>query len=248
MSSRKLLMAAAAIAFGLGAAEASATPVQAITTADNFYLMYRGPLAPNAASDLVQVGRNETTHDHQDHAFNFPGCTGAYNWSCPELINFEIAGDETIYMVVWDDGTVAESWIGQFLVGGTTYLSNLTDWEFFRTDIPNPALADPGTGAGADPALADIYDNILDANDTGDGDGWVQPPFSRGPNGSQPWGDVTQIDDNALFLSSLASASASNDRVTIYRLEFAPAPEPATLGVLGVGLFAMGLTRLRRRA
>ena len=118
MKLRTHAMAAAAAV--LWAAPAAAIPVQATVTADNFYALYRGPLAPTSAADLTMVGRNESTYGHQGapaNPNNLPGCTGAYNWSCPEVFDFELAAGETFYLAVWDDGTVAESWIGQFMIG-----------------------------------------------------------------------------------------------------------------------------------
>jgi hypothetical protein len=245
--------AATALAAALAAAPAEAVPVSATVTADNFYALYKGPLSPGAAGDLTMIGRNESTYGHQGAPANpnsLPGCSGAYNWSCPEVFDFDLAGGETFYLAVWDDGTVAESWIGQFTVGSTTYLSNRSDWEYFVTDIDNPALAQPGAGSGPLPTLGQVFANVLDANDAGDGDGWLEDPYSRGQNGSQPWGLVSGVSSDALFLSSLPNdAQVSNPHVTLYRLEVSPveAPEPAALGLFAAGLFGAAALRRRRR-
>src|SRR5690606_36425982 len=117
----------------LVAAPAQATPVKATITADNFYALYKGPLAPGSAGDLTMIGRNEATYEHQGAPTNpnsLPGCSGSYNWSCPEVFEFDLAAGETFYLAVWDDGTVAESWIGEFIVGGVVYLSNQADWQY----------------------------------------------------------------------------------------------------------------------
>src|SRR5690606_10902276 len=135
---------------------------------------------------------------------SLPGCSGSYNWSCPEVFEFDLAAGETFYLAVWDDGTVAESWIGEFIVGGVVYLSNQADWQYFITDIANPALGQPGSGSGPLPSIAQIFDNVLDANDYGDNDGWLDDPYSRGLNGSSPWGLVPSVSTDALFLSSLS--------------------------------------------
>ena len=243
--------AAAALSTVLGVAPAGATPVSATITADNFYALYRGPLAPGAAGDLTMVGRNEATYAHQGQPTNpnsLAGCAGAYNWSCPEIFDFDLAADETFYLAVWDDGTVAESWIGQFMIGSSTYLSNRADWQYFVTDIDNPALGQADRGSGPLPALAEIFANVQDADDTSDGDGWQDDPFSRGTNGTSPWGAVAGVSPDALFLSSLANdAQVSNPQITLYRLEFspAPAPEPAALGLFAAGV--VGAAALRRR-
>jgi hypothetical protein len=240
--------AAAALTAALAVAPAAAIPVSATVTADNFYALYKGSLAPGGVDELTMVGRNESTYGHQGGPNNLAGCSGAYNWSCPEVFDFDLAAGETFYLAVWDDGTVAESWIGQFMIGSTTYLSNRSDWEYFIADIANPALNPPGNGSGPLPTLEQIFANVLDAGDDGDGDGWLADPFGRGQNGAQPWGLVSGISSDALFISSLQNgAQVSNPSITLYRLEFAPieAPEPAALGLLAVGL--IGAAALRRR-
>ena len=251
--------AAAALCAALAAAPAQATPVTATLTADNFYALYKGALNPAGEGDLTLVGRNESTYGHQSGAGNpnsLAGCSGSYNWSCPEVFDFDLAAGETFYVAVWDDGTVAESWIGQFMVGATTYLSNQAEWQYFIIDIANPAIG-AGGGSGPMPALSQILANVQDANDDGDGDAWLDDPYSRGLNGTAPWGLVSGISSDALFLSSLSDGGqVSNPRVSLYRLEFAPggsslrvteAPEPAAFGLFAVGLFAVAALRRRAR-
>ena len=98
------------------------------------------------------------------------------------------------------------------------------------------------------PTLQQIFANVLDANDAGDGDAWLQDPFSRGQNGSAPWGLVGGVSQQALFVSSLANdAQVSNPQISLYRLEFSPqeAAEPGALALFGAGL--LGAAALRRR-
>jgi len=242
-----------ALALGLLAGTAQAATVQGIVTADNFYNLYVGGLD---GSGFTRIGGNERTYEHQNHAFNLGNgtgspCSGAYNWSCPESFNFNLGAGQTIYLAVWDDTTVAESWIGQFTINGSSViLSNTQDWEYFITAIDNPAPASSGQPGGSSPAGlptdAEALAAVLDANSSG----WQQDPYSRGVNnGGTVWGSVPYIQASATFLSSVpGNSSVSNDFVTLYRLEAAPVPEPGALALFGFAAAGLMWTRRRKAA
>lgn len=102
----------------VGSVDASAANIKATVTADNFYGIYYG----NEDGSLLNlVGRNETTDT---------GNPGRYNWSQAETWDFQVSPSDYLYLVTWDDGRVAESWIGEFEIAGNTVLTGADDWEY----------------------------------------------------------------------------------------------------------------------
>ncbi|MBE9065915.1 hypothetical protein IQ260_04545 [Leptolyngbya cf. ectocarpi LEGE 11479] len=61
-----------------------------------------------------------------------------------ETWDFEVNTNDYLYLVTWDNGRVAESWIGEFEVDGKTILSGADDWEYIIGG-DNPYLADKTT-------------------------------------------------------------------------------------------------------
>jgi hypothetical protein len=104
-------------------AQANDYNLRATLTADNFYGLYIGN---DQGTNLRLIGRNEST------TRGFPG---VFNWSLPETWNFRVSPTDYIYVVTWDDGTVAASWIGEFVIDGNKniLLFKSQDWQYFVT-------------------------------------------------------------------------------------------------------------------
>ncbi len=228
---KKSLVAATVTALSIAVIETN--PVEAVTiagtiTADNHYALYYG--AENG-SGLTFVGRNEKGTAHiPDSKLPVP-CSGSFNWSCPEAWEFSVNPGDHLYVVAWNDGIVAQSWIGEFRRSfGETILSNTNDWDYtIAKTRKNP-------GEFGDPLLENVAVDIAGA--TADAD-WATPHASA-PQGSDPWGTIPGISSSARFVwhDTLESPSTSDNNYVIFRTK-EPVPEPLTIlgsvTVLGVG-------------
>ncbi|WP_201279010.1 PEP-CTERM sorting domain-containing protein [Leptolyngbya iicbica] len=204
-----------------GSQSAEAASVKATVTADNFYGLFYGN---EDGSILNFVGRNETGGS---------GAPGRYNWSLPETWNFEVNNNDYLYLVTWDDASVAEAWIGEFEVDGEKLLSSAEDWEYiFNED-------NPFTRAGNPVPEADELGTAISAG------GW-QDGTTVGKNGIRPWNTIAGIDSDADWLKT---AERGADMYTIFRTKVsltetagvADVPEPASmLGLLAVGAVGAG--------
>ncbi|MBX2862294.1 MAG: PEP-CTERM sorting domain-containing protein [Leptolyngbyaceae cyanobacterium MAG.088] len=215
----------------VGAVEANAADIKATVTADNFYGLFYGN---EDGSNLNFVGRNETGDG---------GSSGGYNWSKAESWDFEVNNNDYLYLVAWDDGRVAESWIGEFEIAGKTLLSGADDWEYIVGD-DNPYLTDKSTNLlpGSDELTSLI-----------DGAEW-QDTVSIGKNGINPWKTIDGVDQEADWLKT---ASHTEGKYTIFRTgttvgdladlpdeDTADVPEPASmLGLLAVGAMVTTMKR-----
>ncbi|MEM7065517.1 MAG: PEP-CTERM sorting domain-containing protein [Cyanobacteria bacterium P01_B01_bin.77] len=226
--SRKSLLGAIASAslLTIGAVEAQAADIKATVTADNFYGIFYGN---EDGSTLNFVGRNETGDG---------GSSGGYNWSEAETWDFEVNTNDYLYLVTWDDGRVAESWIGEFEVDGKTILSGADDWEYI-VGGDNPYLADKTTNLlPGNAELSSLIDGAL----------W-QDTVSIGKNGIKPWRTIAGVDQDADWLQT---ASHSEGSYTIFRTrvpaaDVADVPEPAAMfGLLAVG--AIATAKRKRKA
>jgi hypothetical protein len=162
-------------------AQANDFNIRATLTADNFYGLYIGN---EQGTNLKLIGRNEST------ALGNPGI---YNWSLPETWNFSVSPTDYVYVVTWDDGTVAASWIGEFDIDGNKnlLLSKGQDWQYFVTNESN-------TFNNGNSLPKNLETEILSANTHSK---WI---FSKeiSPNGTSPWGRIPGIDNSANFLTT----------------------------------------------
>ncbi|AKG21504.1 hypothetical protein [Calothrix sp. 336/3] len=194
----KSLVAGAILSCGMaiansGAAMAATLSGTATVTADNHYGLFYGDKSGNS---LNFVGRNE---------LGAKGSEGAFNWSRPETWNFNVDTSNYLYLVVWDDQSVDEAWLGQFsFSNGKTLLSQATDWEYMISKNANPfarantvpvAERDKGFLASGDRFEGNLPKNGELAQEI-QGGNWVTA-INRGLNGITPWGTIAGIDKNA---------------------------------------------------
>lgn len=104
---------------------ASATTVTAKVVADDFYSVYVGSAD---GTSLSRVG----------------GSNGALWWSQGGQFTFNVASGDYIYVAAWDSASYGapHMWIGEFNIGSTTLVSNLTDWvSKYDVSVKDPTLS-----------------------------------------------------------------------------------------------------------
>lgn len=216
-----------------GQAFAASLTGRATLTADNHYGLFYGN---STGSTLNFVGRNEKGPN---------GNPGTWNWSNAETWNFTMDSKDYLYVVVWDDRSVDESWVGEFTFtdpNNKTYslLSKPNSWEYVITQQG----INPGT-EGDTPSNAELNGEISNANSSAR---WIAAASRGLNNGSTaPWGRIDGITTEAEFLNTTTSTtgnSGGNNRYTIFRTRLSiddtvnpkPVPEPASiLGLLAIG-------------
>ncbi|NJK27874.1 MAG: hypothetical protein HC925_04185 [Coleofasciculaceae cyanobacterium SM2_3_26] len=166
----KKLFSGVLLAVGIGCigiSEATAgVLVTATLTADNHYGLFYGN---EDGSELNFVGRNELGY-YSDGA-------GTFNWSEPETWTFTIDPEDYLYVVVWDDRSLDEAWLGQFETSTEkTLLTNPDTWEYTVSLNPNPFIRQKSHKQfeGDVPGAAELYQEITNAL-------WARP-LSRGIN------------------------------------------------------------------
>ncbi len=213
------LLLAILAGFLLLANSASAITFDATVTADNHYAIYAGN-----ESGVSFIGRNEVGSS---------GNPGTYNWSLPESFSFDVDPGDYIYVAAWSDDRVAQGWIGQFLSGDSTILSNTSDWEVYLTfndlDTGSPAPTEDELAAEISGASWASVSNYID-------------------HGSGPWGYIDGISQDADWIwgSSLLGGSDYGE-YQIFRTKIDPVPEPATIILSTLGLLGMGVVRKRKK-
>lgn len=103
---------------------ANAATVTAKVVADDFYSVFVGSAD---GTNLTRVG----------------GSDGALWFSQGSPFTFNVASGDYIYVAAWDSASYGppHMWIGEFNIGSTTLVSNLTDWVYkYDASIKDPAL------------------------------------------------------------------------------------------------------------
>lgn len=265
----KSLVAGTVLSVGLaigniGEAKAVSLTGSATITADNHYGFFYGD---KDGKSLNFVGRNE---------LGSGGSEGAYNWSRPENWKFNVDSQDYLYMVVWDDQSVDEAWLGEFdfstgkSAASKNLLSKATDWEYMISKNSNPFSRasevkkenyDNGFLANGDRFEGNVPKNGELAQEIQTGN-WIGA-INRGANinSTGPWGQIAGISQDAQFLNVTTAdkqqrGTSANTNYTIFRtrstvgeLSGIPSkavPEPTTV----FGLAALGLigaTSLKKR-
>ncbi|QXE23361.1 hypothetical protein B6N60_02051 [Richelia sinica FACHB-800] len=247
----------------MSAGHALAASVTATLTADNHYGLFYGN---NDGSVLNFVGRNELGRF---------GSQGTYNWSNAETWNFNLKSTDYLYVVVWDDQSVDESWIGQFQFdNGKNLLSKAPDWDYIISKNSNPItrnepIRDAGylsTQSGERfegnvPGLAELAGEIQGGFST-DRKSWGKDANKVDLTKNNPWGQIPGINSTAEFLNvttadSKARGTSANKNYTIFRTRstvgelvgLPPEPKsvPEPTSILGIlGVAAIGSGSLRQ--
>lgn len=261
--------------------QAMAATMTATVTADNHYALFTGN---GDGTEWNFIGRNEKGAKgiaQKDFVYNDDGSYnrtyigegvvsgdvasgGAYNWSKPETWTFDVQNTDWLYVAVWDDASVNEGWIGEFVsdqLPGRTLLSEAENWEFIKTvtNIDNPGWGiNPGDN-GDTPEDADLSYQVQTAN-AGINNAWSDA-IKKGDNGVNPWGTISDISKEADFLYTTTNAAGvaggNNRQYTIFRTKlaiggpkFASAKTPEPGLMLGMTLFGLLSVRskLRKKA
>lgn len=258
--------------------QAIAATMTATLTADNHYALFTGN---KSGTEWNFIGRNEKGSRgiaQSEFVYNADGSYnptyignnvisgdvargGKDNWSMPETWTYDINKNDYLYVVAWDDGLVAQSWIGQFVsneLNNGIFLSKTQNWEFIQTvtNESNPSWGSNPGDNGNTPEVADLSYQVATAN-AGTNNDWSDA-IKAGDNVVHLWGDFSNkgISSEADFLDTTTDTNSmnggNNQQYTIFRTIFAPlsngsdvakTPEPSFM--LGITLF--GLLSLRTK-
>jgi hypothetical protein len=230
MKSLKSLVSAIALSTIASLSFASVISVKAVVTADNHYALYYG--TTSSLTHLDSAGsemRNEIGPGNTNPA----PCSGSYNWSCAETWNFDMQAGDDIYVAAWSDNSVAQAFIGQFTINGTTYFTEENDdWAYISGEEDlNSSSAAPTTGR---------METVI----TGGGS-WGT--LSSVAHGVSPWGEIAGISTDADWVWGTDNLNGSGSGAGEFQvLRFSvPVSEPSTLALLGLGLLSLVYTRRR---
>ncbi|MEO1391201.1 MAG: hypothetical protein AAFV85_28045 [Cyanobacteria bacterium J06634_6] len=258
--------------------QALAASMTATLTADNHYALFTGN---EAGTEWGFIGRNEkgakgiaqkdfirNSDGSYNSTFIGDGVTsgdvaqaGTYNWSMTETWTYEVEDGDYLYVTVWDDRSVNEGWIGQFVSDALEdgiLLSQAENWEYLKsvTHEDNASWGiNPGDN-GDTPELADLSYQVATAN-AGEENVWANA-LKKADNGGGPWGSFTNkgVSNEADWLftttNSQGHAGGNNQNYTIFRTRMAVLPEtpeatetPEPTSALG--LLVLGLVPLRSK-
>ena len=157
----------------------------ATLSVDNYYGLYYG----NAdGTQLTLIGSDANP--------------SSFSWTTPETWTTKMPAGSYLYVLAWDIGG-PQAFIGQFNTERGTITSNTTDW-VAKTGGINPGLS------GALPSMSSVqaqigaggWNNLLASADNGC------------PNGSFPWGNLSNTSPNAQYIWSDTTDSNNGSKTT----------------------------------
>lgn len=169
-------------------------------------------------------GRGTSLRFHGRNEMGAGGAPGLYNWSLPETFGFNITEGDYLYVVAWSDDDVAQGFIGQFsLSDGRTIYTDTQSWEV--------ALGTLNLNDNDNIPAFSTLDNLA----------YGAVHYSL-PHGSQPWGYVPGISNNASWIwgAQLTPGSGTGEymvfRTRVSGIPSSTVPEPASCLLLAGAL------------
>ena len=230
MHRRAFVLLVVAPALGV-AANLHAGVVDFTITADNHYAIYNGVGPGVGGAPVVSfIGMNESGPT---------GDPGEYNWSLPEVWQFENTTGE-IFIAAWSDDSIAQALLAQVNAGAKPLHSGNAAWSVYPTglDLDDFDLR-PTEGQMA---------AFIQTATTG---GLWEVPYVGGVNGVGPWSLVPGITTDARWTwwnrpgdPNPLDGGTGDGEFIIFRLTTLTIPTP---GVIPLALAAIGLASRRRR-